>query len=279
MHNLSLVLFTVLSQAAVGLVLLSTILLYQLKPQEAGGLTKALRNAGRLAFPLAVVGVIASVFHLGDPMGGYRALNNLGSSWLSREILFMSLFTAGTAVGFYLWQYRPTELGAIKATGVVTALLGLVTILATGMVYQLPTRPEWNHWANLLAGLITALLLGSLLLALLALTAAESTPAALATMGWTALAAVALLLVSLAFYAPYLAAVPGPSASLLFANPWFWARLLVGVGLPLVAATRLLKGERPASALVAVALVAALGGELVAHSLFYSTVLQQLPIF
>lgn len=279
MRELPLVLFTVLSQAAVGLVAVSALLLMLLGPERAKGLSGALRNAGRLAFPLAIAAVLASFAHLGNPMGGFRAFTNLGSSWMSREVLLMVLFCAGAAAYFALWQWRANDLGTIKLTGSVTTLIGLVTIYVTGMVYQLPTRPEWMHWSNLAAGFVTAFLLGALLLAVLALPSPDVTPECRRLLGLTALAAALLLVVSLAFYAPYLASISGSAVATLFGSPWFWVRILLGLAIPLLAVAQLMRGIQPSTTLTLVALVTAVGGELIGRSLFYESVLSQLPLF
>ncbi len=278
MKEAPLILFTVLSQAAVGLVLFSTLILWALSAERQATMASALRNAGRIALPLTLVALAASFFHLGQPVGGLRAFSNMGSSWLSREILFMALFSAGVAALFFLWQWQPQS-GLIRPVSALTALLGLVTVYATGMVYQLPTRPEWNHWSNLVSGFVTALLLGAMIMGLLSLLTPDAAPEARRLLGYTALVAAGLLLIGLAFYAPYLSGVSAATAGALFGSPWFWVRLLAGIGLPVVAAAQLLRGTQPSVALLSLALVAAVGGEVIGRSLFYTTVLEKLPLF
>lgn len=276
MREMSLVLFTVLSQAAVGLVLVTAALSLMIGERSVG-LQAALRDAGRIALPLALLGLLASFAHLGSPMGAFRALTNLGTSWLSREILLMAVFAAGAGLYAYLWHLKPQAQGALQMTGLVTALLGLAAVYATGMVYQLATRPDWNHWSNLAAGFVTTLLIGSLAVALLA--AMKGGQDAQRYLGYTLLAGVALLLVSLIFYAPYLSQVSGATALLLFTSPWFWVRVAVGIGLPVIAAALLVRGQQPGVTVLGVALVALVTGELIGRSLFYESVLSQLPLF
>lgn len=279
MRELPLILFTVLSQAAVGLVLISMLLMYVLSSAQRVALLPALKSAGLIAFPVALLALVASVFHLGQPFGGMRALGNLGSSWLSREILLMALFVAGVAIYSYLWLARAEALAAIRTVGTATALLGLGVIYATGMVYQLPTRPEWHHWSNLMAGFITALLLGGLVLSLLAIRLPNISPLCRKALGGVVLLAAVLLVLGLISYGPYLLTVSAPTATLLFGSPWFWARLLLGIGLPVFVAAQMLRESQPSVALLSLTLLAALGGELVGRTLFYSSVLNQLPYF
>lgn len=285
MSEWSLVLFTLFTQAAVGVLVVSTLLLWRV-PQPAAGETRALRAAGRLALPLVLIGLAFSLIHLGSPGGSFRVLANLGSSWLSREILLTLLFAAGAGVTFYLWKNRPQEPGAtFRWTVLVTALLGLAAVFSTGMVYQLPSRPPWQHWSNVAAGFVSTLLLGSLIVAVLLGTASrkagaeDSSGRAWQVLGVTILVAAALLVIGLTAYGPHLVRVPDATAVLVFGSPWFWVRLLVGIGLPVAVASRLLRGGGVSLPAAVVALVAAVGGEWIGRTLFYASVLSQLPLF
>ena len=121
----SLVFFTVLTQAAVGAFLVLRVLEYlsarrggsdagrgsdhaRDSDRKAGG-TGAFgpgaagntgRDRGATVVPLLVVlavlsaGLFAALFHLSTPLQAARAVVNFSSSWLSREIVFGSLFAA-----------------------------------------------------------------------------------------------------------------------------------------------------------------------------------------
>lgn len=282
MNELPLILFGVLSQAAVGLTLVLALLPLVLRTAAAGEpapLAGATRLAGRLVFPLAVLAVLASFFHLGDPMGGLRALSHVGGSWMSNEVVLAALFTAAAGVLFVLHQVKPAATGAVRAATWAAALVGLALVFATGMIYQLPTRPEWNHWTNLLAGYVTALLLGALLMAVLALWKAEAPAGAARLLGAIALGGVALLAVSLVFYAPYLTGVSAVTTEAVFGSLLFWVRLAAGIGLPVYVAAQMARGQQPGRAVLSLALVAAFAGEMVARGIFYTSVLDQVPFF
>ncbi|HEY3365887.1 MAG TPA: DmsC/YnfH family molybdoenzyme membrane anchor subunit [Symbiobacteriaceae bacterium] len=279
MKELPLILFTVLSQAAVGLVAIPTVLESLLGTEKVAALQPALRNVGRLVFPLALASLAASLWHLGAPLGAYRAVSNFGSSWLAREIILMGLFTACAAAYSHLWQWRPENQPARRTVGLVAAVVGLLAVFATGMVYQLPSRPDWSHWSNLMAGFVTALLIGGMAVSCAVARHAGAPVEARRYLGYIVLAAAAALVLGLAFYGPYLTGVSGTTTALLFGNSWFWLRLLVGVGLPVWVAAPLVKGEQPGPVLVRIALVAVVAGELVGRTLFYTSVLSQLPLF
>jgi anaerobic dimethyl sulfoxide reductase subunit C (anchor subunit) len=255
MKSLALVLFSVCTQAAVGLVLVSATIL------PATG--------ARLACPLAVLGLIASLAHLGAPLGAARALTNLRSSWLSREVLLTSLFAAAAGLYGYVWTGR--------AMALLAALLGLLALYCQGMVYQLPTRPEWRHWASVWNAYPAALKLGALILALVA--ARTASQGALVYLGYLLLGAAAWLMVGVASYAAYLARASRQTASLLLGDTWFWVRLVAGIMLPAFAGLALAMGLAPDLLTTGGALAAAVVGELLGRNLFYRSVLDQLPLF
>lgn len=99
-----------------------------------------------LGYGLAVTGLLASTFHLGHPERAWRAFSQWRSSWLSRE---------GIAAVATLGVLAPVAasdlfgLGWSRLPGLFGAVLALVTIGATAMIYaQLKTVPRWNHWTT-----------------------------------------------------------------------------------------------------------------------------------
>jgi DMSO reductase anchor subunit len=91
---------------------------------------------GTVAF-LALGGLAGglSLLHLGRPLRSWRALTNLRSSWLSREILAFSLFVPLAAAA------------AWKGTGgiyLAASLAGLLLLFCVDRVYQRAEgRPPW----------------------------------------------------------------------------------------------------------------------------------------
>ncbi|HRE28397.1 MAG TPA: dimethyl sulfoxide reductase anchor subunit, partial [Anaerolineales bacterium] len=80
--SLPLILFTLLTQAAVGVAVLAAVRQWQ----TADGPQRPTAEWGTIA-GLLIAGVLASFFHLGHPELVWRILTNVGSAWLSREIL------------------------------------------------------------------------------------------------------------------------------------------------------------------------------------------------
>jgi anaerobic dimethyl sulfoxide reductase subunit C (anchor subunit) len=157
----ALITFTLLAQMAVGAFLvLGVVHFFALR---AAGAEQADRLSDRALLaigPIVVLALVVSLFHLGNPLNAYRAVANLATSWLSREILASVLF-AGLGAVFAFMQWR--KLGSFTVRAVVAgvaALIGLFLVYSMAMVYQLPTQPAWNTLATPITFFATALLLG-----------------------------------------------------------------------------------------------------------------------
>jgi Fe-S-cluster-containing dehydrogenase component/DMSO reductase anchor subunit len=148
----SLIVMTVLTQLSVGAFV-------------AIGLLHVVGGSGGLGIAaLASVGVgglalAASTLHLGRPVYAYRALRMWRRSWLSREVLLFSAFSAvAAAYAGVLWFNLPG--GAL--VGSVTALVGLAGVTASACIYRVPSRPSWNTAYTLADFNLTAAVLGPL---------------------------------------------------------------------------------------------------------------------
>ena len=224
----SLVFFTVLTQAAVGAFLTLQVLRYlsqQRGAREGARATGDGPGVGRAgdgawrdgptadawdaghepAVPLLIVlavlsaGLFAAIFHLSTPLQAARAVVNFSTSWLSREIVFGSLFAA--LLGVLAWREwraggaapigparerraanparerraaspappgRPgphappgTSALAVWLPG-LTAAAGLAFLACQTAIYLLPAQPAWNSFATPAAFGGTALRLGVL---------------------------------------------------------------------------------------------------------------------
>ena len=95
-----------------------------------------------IGFGLAVGGLISSTFHLGRPERSIKAFKQWRSSWLSREAI-AAVFTLSVmafyAIGRIFFDYD------IRILGVVGAIMSIVTVFTTSMIYaQLKSIPRWN---------------------------------------------------------------------------------------------------------------------------------------
>lgn len=130
----SIILFTSLSGAGLGLAAITGLGLLGGGPAMAGGVLAAIALAG--------AGLAASVFHLRRPDRAWRALSQWRSSWLSREGILAPAALALLAVyGAAGWRFgTPPPL-----VGILCAAASALAVLATGMIYaQLRAVPAWH---------------------------------------------------------------------------------------------------------------------------------------
>jgi anaerobic dimethyl sulfoxide reductase subunit C len=162
-HDLALVAFTILAQMAVGsFLILGGVHYFATRrhgPEEADKLSdRALLAIG----PVLVLGMLASLFHLGSPLNAPRAISNLGTSWLSWEILLGVIFAAvGAVFAFMQWRKIATP-NVRKAIALVAAIVGVGLVFVMSRIYMLPTVPAWNTLATPVTFFTTTFLLGAL---------------------------------------------------------------------------------------------------------------------
>jgi len=165
LNEFPLVVFTIIAQMSVGsFVVLGLIhLLAGRAGRRSADVIDRVSDPALYAIgPILVVGLLASMMHLGTPIRAINALGHLDSSWLSREILFGLLFAAfGGAFAFCQWFKWLTPRQRQGLAG-LAALVGLALIWSMTMVYRLPTVPAWDSWATPVRFFATTLLLGSL---------------------------------------------------------------------------------------------------------------------
>jgi Fe-S-cluster-containing dehydrogenase component/DMSO reductase anchor subunit len=126
-----LILMLVATQMAVGLFTAAAITRVAEFPQMAVGF--AALNAG----------LFAAVFHLGRPLGAWRFFLGLRTSWMSREILAFSVTAAIAAPAVAVSFLFPGSTFAF-ALDMATAVLGLVSVFTSAMIYVDTRRALWS---------------------------------------------------------------------------------------------------------------------------------------
>lgn len=167
-----LVLFTLITQAAVGAFLL--LFLSPLAGLEIFSSAAHPWLRGGLLLGMLVLQSFAlfiSTMHLGKPHRFYRAFNNLRYSPVSREVASLALFYnfmgAYTVLelfpGLLTWLL-PGEfvLTLAQLCGWAAVISGLLTLYAMHGIYRIKARPFWNHWQVLTAFYGSMLSLGAL---------------------------------------------------------------------------------------------------------------------
>lgn len=285
-----LIFMLVLTQMSAGIFAISPAFAWLTDSQSFRQLAAMLSLGGFLALN---AGLAVSVLHLGRPLGAWRFFLGLRTSWMSREILAFSIFAGSamlsTAAACWPWMValfprarwmelllNPTAWALPLAT--VTALLGLISIFCSAMIYVDTQRVFWRWQMTLpkffgtsaLLGLHTTLLVvaarhgfdnpilkSSLCLGVIAVCAAKllselSAFRHLAERGWSPMRRTALVM---ALRLPFITN----------------ARLLCGIiGGVIVPALMLMRGVNMGFAVAALALCAL--GEMFERQLFFMAV-------
>lgn len=251
--ELELVLFTVLSQTAIGLVILST-----LRQWAVEGPSGNIRGEWVTATGFIVVGLVASFFHLGHPFRGYTALAHLSTAWLSREVLGVSIFLGLTVVGMLMARGKINGLVAWGA-----ALVGLATLLFMGMTYSPPSYPAINNALPLVFFLITSLLLGAGFGSWFA--PAEKRPWVVAVLAGTLTVGLVIYLIVPCIWLSG-GTVMAETGWAWFGSSLYWARVVVGLAFPLavVGFTRSIPAWLPVVILI---------GEIMGRMVFFKATL------
>lgn len=147
--ELPLVAFTVLSQFAIGI----TLMLALRATTDVADQPDSGRRPWQLAAGLLAVGIVLSLLHLGHPLEAPRALANLGTSWLAREVLLACVLVV-------LMALMASRLGRPVLVW-ATAAVGLLTLLVQGLVYSPPGLPALHNAFPFAFFLLTAVTLGA----------------------------------------------------------------------------------------------------------------------
>jgi DMSO reductase anchor subunit len=303
----SYVIFTVFSQMSVGALIAMVIADFLAKSKEDAGFFE---TGAWVSVPIAIIGLIAMLSHEARPMQAMMTMtNNLGTSWLSREVLAFTIFFILAIIYTIMWVLEP-EYGSLKKfpwvpalvgklmplrkpVGVLGAIVGFAYLGVGARAYMMPTMPALNQPTTPLFFVVTALLAGitavAAVLSLKYLMKKEGEEP-LARMLWItmgiAVVMVIVLAVGLIANATLLQTAPTKYASValhetlaLLATEYAslnLARWIIGVGLALIFAIVLVfplkkKNMAAASGITVLLFLVVLIGELIGRTVFFGT--------
>lgn len=164
MHELPMILFTVIAQMCVGAFIVLGVAQLWLRSKTDE------RTTDRLTLPILLVigpamiaGLVVSMFHMNDVSNTLNVLRHWNSSWLSREIIFGAGFAGlGFVFAFAQW-YRIGSAALRQALGILTGLVGIALVYSMSQIYySLVTVPAWNTLIVPLHFFATTIMLGAL---------------------------------------------------------------------------------------------------------------------
>ena len=111
-----------------------------------------------------LTGLLVSLFHLGRPHLAWRAVLNLRTSWMSREVALFLVFTIAAVLHVALraeaLMIQPS-LGLQTTTAWLSAITGIAAVFSSVMIYHDTHRVFWNIKPVSLRFFGTTLLLGT----------------------------------------------------------------------------------------------------------------------
>ncbi|MGB5934193.1 MAG: DmsC/YnfH family molybdoenzyme membrane anchor subunit [Anaerolineae bacterium] len=291
----SLLIFTLFSGFAIGSTSLAAVAELVDFTQKSERFKEVSKWGAYLALPCLIIGLAASVFHLGRPLAFLNGLSNLGSSWISREGVFGILFLILVAIYALFW-FLAGRGGAVSkvwrlVVGILSTLSALALVFSTGMAYAMVRAiPAWNTPLTILFFAVSAFLLGTLLvgttLAVRSLRAKSVEEKAILLASLQPFAGVGTILVITVMVVGGLRLVhlsvattqaAGQSLSLVTSSllGLTLARVIIGMVLPLVAMayawSKVRSRPETINTWMIVSFVCVLAGEVMARALFFLT--------
>jgi anaerobic dimethyl sulfoxide reductase subunit C (anchor subunit) len=107
------------------------------------------------------VALVLSFLHLNNPINAIYAISNLKTSWLSREILFVSLFLFFLVLVNLILYFKNPNVTYYKTFILILTIVGIIMVYSMSRLYIIPTVPPWNSISTLVEFYSTVLLTGS----------------------------------------------------------------------------------------------------------------------
>jgi len=162
MHEWALLIFSICVQTAIGGMFM--LWLYDRNIRKSGDETtfSVLKTPLIIIAVLSLIGLATSFAHLGAPSNAFNAIRNIGSSWMSREIVFTSAFIGAACItaGLAIVQKKINPVFLL-----VTAIIGFIDIYCMAAIYANSLISGWNSINTYLSFYGTAFILGAVLIA------------------------------------------------------------------------------------------------------------------
>ena len=158
----SVIYFTVATGAGYGLFIwLALLSFHGLLPADSRVFIFA---ALALSLGLIITGLISSTMHLGHPERAWRAMSQWRSSWLSREGVMAILTFIPMSIFACFWFFLGKNTGIYALIGVAGAVMALITVFTTSMIYaSIKAIPAWHNVWTKLGYLVLSLMSGAVL--------------------------------------------------------------------------------------------------------------------
>lgn len=162
----ALVFFTLIAQMCVGAFIFQEIMV-RYGSHSHPGILKLKTRMLLILLPLMVLAVFLSFFHLGKPEHAIYSLDNLRTSWLSHEILMISVFTFLLSAYAFVFRMLPGNLRLLRIISILSIISGILLNFSMIKIYMLETIPVWDSYTTAIEFILCSLILGGTLLLVL----------------------------------------------------------------------------------------------------------------
>lgn len=160
MNEWPLLIFTIFVQAAVGGIFMLWIFQIRNKHINEKGIFELFKIPLIIIAVLSLIGLGGSFAHLGAPTNALNTIRNLGSSWMSREIIVTGAFI-GLAVLAAIWTlYRKKVSGGLL---LAASIVGFIDVYCMAAIYAHSLIDPWNSVNTYLSFYGATFILGSVL--------------------------------------------------------------------------------------------------------------------
>ncbi len=165
-----LVFFTLLTQISLGIIIAGLLFSLVMKNAETSIPLDLKKLLMVTALGCMVVALAISFFHLATPLHSVYALSNIGTSWLSREILLVSMLAFCLFIATSSLHFNVPHRDLFSYLFLAALVVGVILVWSMARIYMIQTVPLWNTPSTPIAFFNSALMLGgSITLVLMAL--------------------------------------------------------------------------------------------------------------
>ena len=140
----TLIFFTLLVQMAVGACLIFSVISFYTNIS-----LNIIEIFYSLLFFLVLAALLISIIHLGNPKKFYLAILNVNNSWLSKEVIFLTIFFVSIAL-LKIYDIHEISKNVYKIYLIVLNLFGIATIYSMTKIYKIRTVPVWNNLSTII---------------------------------------------------------------------------------------------------------------------------------
>ncbi len=163
-QNIPLIGFTLFSQLSVGALILYNLIIFLPTFRNKTHRPSQFKTIPIMVLGFILIAVLFSVFHLGKPFKALNTLENISSSWLSREIMILVAYFAFSGI-FTLFIFTMSDWKRLMLVTLNLATFsGIILIFTMSRIYSSLPIPAWQAIFTFLNFVAATLSLGAALL-------------------------------------------------------------------------------------------------------------------